>query len=73
MNKPNDSFGSASTGAPLRQDTGKLSEQLAQGETSQLNVEIPKRLHKRLRIHCVQTEQEIKDVVAQVLGDYLSG
>lgn len=73
MNKPNDPFGSASTGAPMRQDTGKLSEQLAQEETSQLNVEIPKCLHKRLRIHCVQTEQEIKDVVAQLLGDYLSG
>jgi hypothetical protein len=72
MNKPKDPFGSASTGAPIKPDTGKLSEQLAQEETSQLNVEIPKRLHKRLRVHCVQTEQEIKDVVAQLLERHLS-
>ena len=45
---------------------------MAREETSQLNIEILKRVLERLRAHCVQTEQKMKDVVAQLLENHLS-
>jgi len=59
-------------GAPILRDTIRRVEQLAREETSQLNTETPKRVLERLRAQCVQTEQEMKDVVAQLLENYLS-
>ena len=72
MDNPNDPFGSASSGAPVPQDTGTLSEELAREDTSQLNVEIPESLHRRLRVYCVQTDQHVKDVVARLIEEHLS-
>ena len=59
-------------GAPIRRDTIRRVEHLAWEETSRLNIEIPKRGLERLRAQCTQTEQEMKDVVAQLLENYLS-
>jgi hypothetical protein len=35
------------------QDTSDLTKELAQKDTTQLNVEIPKSLHKQLKMHCL--------------------
>jgi len=62
-------FGSAAKGSPTGgQDTSKFTEELAQEDTTQLNVEIPKSLHKQLKMHCLQTERNMKEVVNDVLA-----
>jgi len=58
--------------APIRRGTIRRVEQLTQEETWRLNIEIPKRVLERLRARCVQTQQEMKDVVAQLPENYLS-
>lgn len=75
MSNSNNPFGSAGedrsslTSGP---DVSKLKNDLAQEETSQLNVEIPKSIHKQLKMHCLETEQEMRTVVRDLLIDYLS-
>lgn len=65
-------FGSAAKGSPTGgQDTSDFTKELAQEDTTQLNVEIPKSLHKRLKMHCLETEQDMKDVVGDLLARYL--
>ena len=71
-NPPESPFGSAAKGSPTGgQDTSELTEKLAEEDTTQLNVKIPKRLHKRLKMHCLQTERDMKDVVSDLLASYL--
>lgn len=41
-------------------------------KTSQLNVEIPRELHKQVRIHSAKTEMEMREIVIHALLDYLS-
>lgn len=73
MNESNNPFGSASTGSPSGgQSIERLKREVAEEELSQLNVEIPKSLHKRLKIHCLETEQDMRDVVRRLLENHLS-
>lgn len=73
MSKSSNPFGSAGAGTPTGgPDVSKLKEELTREETSQLNVEIPKSLHKQLKLHCLETEQEIRSVVRHLLIEYLS-
>jgi SepF-like predicted cell division protein (DUF552 family) len=63
-----DVFGSASEGTvSSQQDTTDLQEDVAQEEMTQLNVEIPKSLHRRLKMHSVKHDQDMKEVVREVL------
>ena len=75
MKNSDSPFGSAgeeespNTGGP---DVSKLKKQLAEEDTSQLNVKIPRSLHKKLKMHCLETEQEMREVVRNLLVEYLS-
>lgn len=61
-------FGSASDGSvSSQQDTSDLQEDVAEEEMTQLNVEIPESLHRRLKMHSVKHGQDMKDVVRDVL------
>lgn len=63
-----DVFGSASEGSVSSgQDTSDLEEDVAQEETTQLNVEIPESLHRRLKAHSARTGKPMKRVVRDVL------
>lgn len=63
-----DVFGSASDGSVSSgQDTSDLQEDVSQEETTQLNVEIPKTLHRRLKMHAAKHGRAIKEVVRDVL------
>lgn len=65
-------FGSASDGSVSSgQDTSELQEDVAQEETTQLNVEIPKSLHRRLKMHAAKHGHAIKEVVQDVLDSNL--
>lgn len=65
-------FGSASTGSPSGgQDIEQLKRDVGEEETSQLNVEIPASVHRRLKIHSIESGQEMRQIVADVLSDYL--
>jgi len=67
-----DVFGSASDGSVSSgQDTSELQEDVAQEETTQLNVEIPKSLHRRLKMHAAKNGRAIKEVVQEVLDTNL--
>lgn len=63
-----DVFGSASEGSvSSTQDTTDLQEDVAEEETTQLNVEIPESLHRRLKMHSTRTGKPMKRVVRDVL------
>lgn len=63
-----DAFGSAADGSVTGgQDTEDLEEDVAQEPTTQLNVEIPESLKRRLRMEKARTGKAIKDIVADVL------
>lgn len=67
-----DVFGSASDGSVSgNQDTSDLQEDVAEEEMTQLNVEIPKALHRRLKMHSVQAEKDMKEVVQDILDSNL--
>jgi predicted HicB family RNase H-like nuclease len=67
-----DVFGSASDGSVSSgQDTTDLQEDVSQEEMTQLNVEIPKSLHRRLKMHAAKHGRAIKDVVHDVLDNNL--
>lgn len=63
-----DIFGSASDGSVSSgQDTSDLQEDVSKEKTTQLNVEIPERLHQRLKMHAAKHGQTIKDVVSEAI------
>lgn len=63
-----DAFGSAADGSVTsEQDTSGLEEDVSEEETTQLNVEIPESLHRRLKVESARTGKPMKDVVASVL------
>jgi predicted HicB family RNase H-like nuclease len=63
-----DAFGSAADGSVgSEQDTSDLEEDVAEEETTQLNVEIPKSLHRRLKVKSARTDTPLKRIVANVL------
>ncbi|PQJ26728.1 hypothetical protein BSZ35_19245 [Salinibacter sp. 10B] len=63
-----DVFGSASDGSVSSgQDTTDLQEDVSEEEMTQLNVEIPKSLHRRLKMHAAKQGRPIKEVVKDVL------
>jgi len=67
-----DVFGSASDGSVSSgQDTTDLQENVSQEEMTQLNVEVPKSLHRRLKMHAAKHSRAIKDVVQDVLDNNL--
>lgn len=74
MSKNENPFGSAAEGdAPSKQpDASELKRELEEEDTKQLNVEIPESLHKRLKIHSVETGKEMKEIAAAALDSYLS-
>lgn len=62
-----DIFGSASEGdVSGSQDTSDLQQDVGQ-DTTQLNVEIPTELHRRLKAYSARTGRPMKQVVAEVL------
>lgn len=63
----NDAFGTADGTVSSTQDTADLEEDVTAEETTQLNVEIPESLHRRLKMQSVQSGEPIKDIVANVL------
>lgn len=71
MNDPamsDDVFGSAADGdVSSGQDASDLQDDIAEAEMTQLNVEIPKPLKRRLKMHAVKHERDMKDVVRDVL------
>jgi hypothetical protein len=63
-----DVFGSASEGSVSSvQDTAELEEDVSEEPATQLNVEIPQSLHRRLKTKSVQTGTPMKDLVANIL------
>lgn len=67
-----DVFGSASDGSVSSgQDTTDLQEDVSEEEMTQLNVEIPKSLHRRLKMHAAKQGRPIKEVVKDVLDTNL--
>jgi hypothetical protein len=66
-----DVFGSASEGdVSSSQDTSDLQEEVGQN-TTQLNVEIPTEIHRRLKAYSARTGTPMKDVVADILDGSL--
>lgn len=64
-----DIFGSASEGdVSGSQDTSDLQQDVGQ-DTTQLNVEIPTELHRRLKAYSARTGRSMKQVVAEVLNE----
>jgi len=58
-----DVFGRASDGSVSRdRDTTGLQEDASEEEMTQLNVEIPKFLHRRLNMHAAKHGRAIKEV-----------
>jgi hypothetical protein len=37
------------------------------GPTKRLTVDVPADLHKRIKVHCANTEQQISDIVRELL------
>jgi len=67
-----DIFGSAADGSvSSEQDTSDLQEDVAEEEMTQLNVKIPKTLHRRLKMHAAKHGKAIKHVVREVLDSNL--
>lgn len=67
-----DVFGSASDGSVSSgQDTSDLQEDVSEEEMTQLNVEIPTSLHRRLKMHAAKHGRAIKEVVRDVLDNNL--
>ena len=65
-------LGSASSGsAPKKQDASDLKREVSEEDRTQLNVEIPESLHKELKIESVETGQEMREVTADALREYL--
>lgn len=65
-------FGSAASGSPSGgEDIDELKREVAEEETTQLNVEIPAGIHRRLKIHSVQTGREMKEIVRELLDSHL--
>lgn len=63
-----DVFGTASDGSvSSQQDASDLQQDVAEEEMTQLNVEIPESLHRRLKMHSVKQGQDMKEVVREVL------
>jgi len=64
-----DAFGSAADGSVTGgQNTEDLEDDVAEEPTTQLNVEIPESLHRRLKVKSARSGKPIKDIVAAVLG-----
>ena len=62
-----DVFGSASEGnVSSQQDTSDLQEDVEQ-DTTQLNVEIPSELHRRLKAKSALEDKPMKHMVAEIL------
>jgi len=63
-----DPFGSASEGGvSSTQDTTELEEDVSAEETTQLNVEIPTSLHRRLKAKSARSGTPMKELVANLL------
>ena len=70
---PEDIFGSAMStekSGESRQDL--IADLMDSRTTSQLNVEVPKKLHKKLRIYSAVSDREIRSIVADALIEYLA-
>jgi hypothetical protein len=67
-------LGSASSGSAPggQQDASKLREEVSEEDRTQLNVDIPKSLHKRLKIESVEADREMREITAEALDHYLS-
>ena len=64
-------MGTASGGdAPEHQDASDLKREVEQ-EESQLSVNIPEHIHKRLRVKSAETGRPMKALTAEALDEYL--
>lgn len=52
-------------------ESSELRSEIAREEVSQLNVRVPRSLHKRLKIKAVQEDREVAELVAEALRAYL--
>lgn len=69
----NNPLGSASSGsAPSQQDASELKREVSEEDRTQLNVDIPESLHKKLKIESVETGREMRKITAEALREYLS-
>lgn len=65
-------LGSASSGsAPQKQDASKLKREVSEEDRTQLNVDIPESLHKKLKIESVESGREMREIAADALREYL--
>jgi len=65
-----DPFGSASDGNPAGgPDTSDIEDGME--ATKQLNVEIPRPVYQKLKVHCARTGANMKDVVARLIEENL--
>jgi predicted GNAT superfamily acetyltransferase len=65
-------FGSAAGGSPSGgEDIEDLKRDVSEEDTRQLNVEVPVSLHRRLKIHSIESGREMKEIVQDVLDQYL--
>lgn len=69
-----DDFGTGASGTSPSggEEIDELKRDLAEEETTQLNVEIPVSLHRQLKMRSVETGKEMKEIVRAMLGRYLS-
>lgn len=65
-------LGSASSGsAPKQQDASELKREVSEEDRSQLNVDIPESLHKRLKIESIETGREMRELATEALQEFL--
>jgi predicted HicB family RNase H-like nuclease len=65
-------MGSAAQGtAPKQPDASKLKREVEKEDTTQLNVDIPESIHRRLRMQSAATKRPMKELAAEALDDFL--
>jgi len=66
-------FGSAASGNPIDEqpDARKLKRKMEEEDTTQLNVEIPASLHRKLKVKAAETDTPIKDLTTEALHTFL--
>lgn len=72
MGDDSNPLGSASSGsAPEKQDASDLKREVSKEDRTQLNVDIPESLHKRLKIKSIETGREMREIAAEALRNHL--
>ena len=65
-------LGSASSSSgPKKKNDSELKREEGEEDRSQLNVDIPESLHKKLKIESVESGREMREITAEALRRYL--